>query len=920
MWVISVSRVRVGNPILGDVMPAPHSVSTCRLPLVPDVTTCSAQASCIQTKLFSRSQDNITEVRPVGPEPLVNTHQAWLFIDSVFPIRFGAWDLRYYYGLFRQEALLDKIKQILSSVHTHGFTLLSIQPYVKDGGIFVRFEYSGPEDQQVLSRIEHDIRDCVHKNGGIPSSAGLRRGDVWLVKGSPWREDMHRFASPLLRVIFDGPDVQEEALYQLLRPYGRILDLSSPAPVPGSSFRASTVTFSDVRPAVIARNVVHGFSFGEGKTRLRAAFQSPVQAHIVRDWITSHPKIFVPVLVFLLGTLTYTIFDPIRAFMVNAKIQDWFDYREFKFYQWLRKNTLDRFWMESNGVDADEEGSWKERRDAEVALKNYLSDMPTTVAFVHGPQGSGKSKMLRRILEDTKRSALVIDCNELLRANSEAEVIDALARQTGYWPVFTFLNSVNHMIDLASVGLIGQKAGLSSSLPEQTKQLLEVVGTALRAVAASHRAEHQQARQRARMQEQERVKDEKVRDRIRRGTWFDPRMGAVAGGGIMAELGVGDERLWEQDMDVDATQMVEMRSEGGKGNENRNGEESEDNEDVSALPIVVIKQFKTGKREDILNVFAQWSAALIEGQVAHVIVVSDNRENSKQLAKALPSKPLNAIALYDADAASALQFVKQRLRESDADAEFTAHQTECIERLGGRASDLASLIHKVRSGQSVEEAVEDIINRGVSEMRKNAFGDDVDDAKSLPWSREQAWTVLKALSGFSEARASIPYHDVLVNFPFKGDEGALRSMEKAELITIGTHDGRPSVIRPGKPVYWYVFERLVQGKSLPVSVQQHQMNIARTDEVFRATQDFAFNTKLIESSESIVRACEAEMTTLREIRKDDGRLWWWGWWRSPSVSEQRMAYLMRKMQSAEMTVEKLDQRNVELKKVLAKGG
>jgi hypothetical protein len=52
---------------------------------------------------------------------------------------------------------------------------------------------------------------------------------------------------------------------------------------------------------------------------------------------------------------------------------------------------------------------------------------------------------------------LVIDCAELLRANSDTRLIETLSRQTGYWPVFTFLNSMNNLIDLASVGLIGQK-------------------------------------------------------------------------------------------------------------------------------------------------------------------------------------------------------------------------------------------------------------------------------------------------------------------------------------------------------------------------------------------------------------------------------------------------------------------------------
>ena len=35
---------------------------------------------------------------------------------------------------------------------------------------------------------------------------------------------------------------------------------------------------------------------------------------------------------------------------------------------------------------------------------------------------------------------------------------------------------------------------------------------------------------------------------------------------------------------------------------------------------------------------------------------------------------------------------------------------------------------------TVEQAVDDIIARGESELRKNAFGDDAEDAKSLVFS------------------------------------------------------------------------------------------------------------------------------------------------------------------------------------------
>lgn len=55
------------------------------------------------------------------------------------------------------------------------------------------------------------------------------------------------------------------------------------------------------------------------------------------------------------------------------------------------------------------------------------------------------------------RPSLTIDCAVILKATSDAGLVSELARQTGYWPVFGFLASANNMIDLAAVGLIGQK-------------------------------------------------------------------------------------------------------------------------------------------------------------------------------------------------------------------------------------------------------------------------------------------------------------------------------------------------------------------------------------------------------------------------------------------------------------------------------
>jgi hypothetical protein len=158
--------------------------------------------------------------------------------------------------------------------------------------------------------------------GSLQSSTCFRL----LLKHHP--QDMARYSSPILRVAFDGPDVPEEELYALLRPYGRIaqIDLPSSAPPPPAGVpRAALVTFRHLSSAAAARNALHGLN--HGGTRLRTAYQPAVQAHAARDWIAKHPRIVAPFALFLVGSLTYTVWDPIRTLMVEGNLLHWFDYK-----------------------------------------------------------------------------------------------------------------------------------------------------------------------------------------------------------------------------------------------------------------------------------------------------------------------------------------------------------------------------------------------------------------------------------------------------------------------------------------------------------------------------------------------------------------------------------------------------------------
>jgi hypothetical protein len=92
------------------------------------------------------------------------------------------------------------------------------------------------------------------------------------------------------------------------------------------------------------------------------------------------------------------------------------------------------------------------------------------------------------------------------------------------------------------------------------------------------------------------------------------------------------------------------------------------------------------------------------------------------------------------------------------------------------------------------------------------------------------------------------------------------------------------------------------------------MSTIVADPIFRASQDIAFNEKIISGAESTIKSCEQELATLKEIGMD--RSWWGG----KTGSSARAAYLFDKVLAAVSKVEALEKQNSELKKMLSKGG
>ena len=122
------------------------------------------------------------------------------------------------------------------------------------------------------------------------------------------------------------------------------------------------------------------------------------------------------------------------------------------------------------------------------------------------------------------------------------------------------------------------------------------------------------------------------------------------------------------------------------------------------------------------------------------------------LRQALPNKPFNQISLNDASPESAIQYIESKLAEAGGTGFLSDESRPHVSKLGGRQTDLELLVQKIRAGLQAEEAVEDIVSRNATELRKTFFGDDDEEAKSLKWTRAQAWSLAKGLAKNGEVR------------------------------------------------------------------------------------------------------------------------------------------------------------------------
>ncbi|KAF2156025.1 hypothetical protein K461DRAFT_220996 [Myriangium duriaei CBS 260.36] len=779
-----------------------------------------------------------------------------IFLNNIFPLSFqwlffrvpsvATGDaitrlLRLSVGHEPSELLEKATGATSSSANAHAIStasILEVLPRIKEGGAFIKFSH-GPD--VTSAQIENAVSEYLHKKKIRPWLLPLHHVASGLVRGKPWVEDLYRLPSQRLKVEFlptkpggEVAELSQEELYSYFRPYGKLADIVSQPPDSKVLPKFAFIDFGHTRQAVMAKNCLHGYVVGEAQgggksgTVLRLSYEKKQKAGWIWDWLTSHPRIVIPLVAALIAGITVTIFDPIRTASIKAHVTGTFSVNNYRILKWLRRRTEDllnsvrrRYGMESG---AGMEAIWDDRRASIDQIQTWLMETADTFIVVQGPRGSGKKELVIDQALKHRRNKLVIDCKAIKEARGDAATINAAATEVGYRPVFSWMNSMSGLIDLAAQGTTGIKTGFSETLENQLVKIWANTSTALKELALEGRK-----------------KDDR-------------------------DAHLGDDEYLEA--------HPERR------------------------PVVVIDNFlyKSQDGSIIYDKLSDWAASLVTSNVAHVIFLTHDVSFSKSLAKAMPDRVFRTIPLSDCSEDAARRYVINHLDfdapevdTEDGIKKLTPSQqrkdlaelNDVLPVLGGRLTDLEFLARRIKTGETPRKATREIVEQAASEIQKLFLAASNEEHRT--WTCPQAWYLVKQLAGSESLR----YNEILLSDVYKtGGEAALTALEQAELITIQSYNGRAYSVKPGRPVYFSAFKRLVE------------------DSVLASKLDLAVLAESIKAETQTIEKCEQELHLLGELPKQ------------PAELTGRVQWLLGKIQTSQVKVEGLETQSAALKKVL----
>lgn len=402
--------------------------------------------------------------------------------------------------------------------------------------------------------------------------------------------------------------------------------------------------------------------------------------------------------------------------------------------------------------DAGMQAIWNERNEDIEKIRSWLMETADTFIIVQGPRGSGKRELVIDHALKTRRVKLVIDCKPIQDARGDSQTIGAAAAEVGYRPVFSWMNSISGMIDIAAQGAAGVKTGFSETLDSQLAKIWGNTATALKQIALEDRKKDDKD---AHLSENEYLEAHPERRPV---VVIDNFLHKAQESNVVYDkIAEWAARLTTANIAhvIFLTNDVSFSKSLSK-----------------ALPDRVFRQIALGDSSpEVAKRYV----------ISHLDADADDSEVAEGEKKLTPSQR------------------RKDLGELD----------DCISVLGGRLTDLEFLARRIKSGETPGRAVTQIVEQSASEiMKMYIFG--MDDA-TRRWAPEQAWYLIRQLA----QQDALRYNEILLASPFGANgDGVLQALEQAELISIVSVNGRPQAIKPGKPVFQPAFRLLTEDRVL----------------------------------------------------------------------------------------------------------
>ena len=582
--------------------------------------------------------------------------------------------------------------------------VVDVMPRVGEGCAFVKLAH---DPDQSVEEIEARIKKYLKENPIRPWFNPFRRVRTFIVRGRPWLEDLYRAPSPRVKIEFvptsPGNQAQElgqETLYSLFRRYGKLAEIIAQPTDSKDMPKYAILLFNKTRHAVTAKNCMHGYRVGseegggDAGTVLKIAYQQTRKAHWIWDWLVNHPRITLPLILAFIGSVTVAVFDPIRTFFIKSHITRTFHIADNRIYKWLssQASKANAILMLKRGrpEDAGLRAIWDDRKDDIERIQTWLMETPDTFIVVQGPRGSGKKELVMDQALKGRKNTLLVDCKAIQEARGDSATICAAAAEVGYRPVFSWMNSINSLIDLAAQGTIGTKTGFSETLDTQLAKIWQNTKTALRQVAL-----------------EDRKKDDKDAD-LGDDEWLEAHTEKLP-------VVVIDNFLHKSQ---ESSVVYDKISEWAAG--------------LTTSNVAHVIFLTT----DVS--FSKSLSKALPDRVFRQIALGDT---SPQVAKKFVINHLDADA-QDSDG-SEKKLLPSQMREDLAELD------ECISTLGGRLTDLEFVARRIKAGETPKKAVSEIIEQSASEILK-MYVLDVD--KSRRWTAEQAWLLIKWLADTGSIR------------------------------------------------------------------------------------------------------------------------------------------------------------------------